>query len=105
MNTHSRDADARMEILVSCALRAGADAATARDMLEAVTTDEGLRILRESDVWDETLKILMDKIGFYLEHRSQGRLKTGAVVFSNVYGELGRTEHVEELLQKLQEER
>lgn len=105
MNTHSREADARMEILASCALRAGADAKTARLILDSVTTDEGLRVLQESGVWEETLHILMEKIDFYLEHRSQGRLQTGVILFSNVFGELGRTKNVGELLKKLIEEK
>ncbi|MCD8217463.1 MAG: cobalt-precorrin-5B (C(1))-methyltransferase CbiD [Clostridiales bacterium] len=102
MNTHSREADARMEILAACALQAGADADCARQILSAVTTDEGLRILRETDVWRETLDILVRKIDENLNRRAQGRMKIGAIVFSNVYGELGRTREVEELLEKLQ---
>lgn len=105
MNTHSREADSRMEILASCALRAGADAETARKILDSVTTDEGLHILWNTDIWDKTLHILMEKIEFYLENRSQGRLKTGVILFSNVFGELGRTKNVGELLKKLIEEK
>lgn len=101
MNTHSRDADARMEILASCALRAGASAETAREILGCVTTDEGLRVIRESGLWEETVNEIMKKIEFFLEHRSGGRLRTGAVVFSNAYGELGRTTHAEELIGRL----
>ncbi|MCD8149302.1 MAG: cobalt-precorrin-5B (C(1))-methyltransferase CbiD [Clostridiales bacterium] len=123
MNTHSREADARMEILAACALQAGVDADCARRILSAVTTDEGLRILRqadhniqsiswnttdkgrrnfpEKDVWRETLDILIRKIDENLNRRAQGRMKIGAIVFSNVYGELGRTRDAEELLEKL----
>ena len=43
MNTHSREADARMEILAACALQAQADAGQVREILSCVTTDEGLR--------------------------------------------------------------
>lgn len=103
MNTHSHDADARMEILVSCALRAGADAETARKILECVTTDEGLRVLEQTDLLEASMKILMQKIDFYLQHRSGGRMMTGAIVFSNVFGELGRTKHADLLIKKLKE--
>lgn len=101
MNTHSREADARMEILASAALAAGIDAGHARQILGAVTTDEGLRIIREADVWQPTLDILTEKIDDYLKRRAQGRLKVGAIIFSNVYGELGRTEDVAEIMSKL----
>jgi len=126
MNTHSREADARMEILAACALQAGVDGDCARQILSAVTTDEALRILRqwgnnmqsqsmgtadeapqnlrETDVCRETLDILVRKIDENLNRRAQGRMKIGAIVFSNVYGELGRTEYAAEILEHLQEQ-
>lgn len=52
MNTHSRDADARMEILAANALRAGADIRTAKQILDAVTTDEGLAVLKHDPILD-----------------------------------------------------
>ena len=105
MNTHSREADARMEILSACAVRAGIDADSAREILSAVTADEGLRMIREAGVWELALEILMERIHEALQRRSWGRLKTGAVIFSNVYGELGRTKNADELLALLEAER
>lgn len=105
MNTHSRDADARMEIMAACALRAGADAGTANQILNAVTTDEGLAILKQTPYWDNTMRIILEKVEYYLNHRAQGQLKIGAVVYSNALGELGRTAQAEELLECLLAER
>lgn len=105
MNTHSRDADARMEIMAACALRAGADAETANQILAAVTTDEGLAILKQTPFWEKTLQIITEKIAYYLNHRAQGQLQIGAVLYSNAMGELGRTDLTEELLECLQAER
>lgn len=104
MNTHSREADARMEILSACAVRAGIDADSARRILSAVTTDEGLRVIREAGVWESTLEIVTERIHEALQRRCWGRLKTGAVIFSNVYGELGRTKDADELLTLLEAE-
>ncbi len=101
MNTHSREADARMEILAACALQAGADGDCARQIIRAVTTDEGLRIIREADLWQSTLDILIPRIGENLNRRAGGRMKIGAIVFSNVYGELGRTLYADEILEEL----
>lgn len=102
MNTHSREADARMDILAACALQAGIDADGAREILASVTTDEGLRVIRQAGVWDMSMKILMERIDCCLNRRAWGRLKIGAVVFSNVYGELGRTKNADELLSMLE---
>lgn len=105
MNTHSRDADARMEIMAACALRAGADAKTANQILAAVTTDEGLAILKQTPFWEKTLQIITEKVQYYLNHRAQGQLQIGAVLYSNAMGELGRTDRAEELLECLLAER
>lgn len=45
MNTHSHEADCRMELLAAAALRAGADADLARRILACNTTDDALDIL------------------------------------------------------------
>ena len=105
MNTHSRDADTRMEIMAACALRAGADAETANQILAAVTTDEGLAILKQTPFWEKTLQIITEKVAYYLNHRAQGQLQIGAVLYSNAMGELGRTDRAEELLECLLAER
>ncbi|MCC8028810.1 MAG: cobalt-precorrin-5B (C(1))-methyltransferase CbiD [Lachnospiraceae bacterium] len=105
MNTHSREADARMEILAACALQTGIDADPVRQILDAATTDEGLRIIDETGIRQQTLDILMRKIDDSLNRRAQYRMKIGAVVFSNRYGELGRTESVPGLLDALCKQR
>ncbi len=105
MNTHSRDADARMEILAACALRAGADVKTANAILDAVTTDEGLVILKQTPFWEGTMRVMTEKVEYYLNHRARGQLKMGAILYSNAMGELGRTTLVEELLENLLAER
>ncbi|MCD7981939.1 MAG: cobalt-precorrin-5B (C(1))-methyltransferase CbiD [Clostridiales bacterium] len=101
MNTHSGEADARMEILAACALRAGIDADGARRILDAATTDEGLRIIREAGLWKPVTDFILEKINVHLNRRAQNRMRIGAVVFSNVYGELGRTEAAGELVESL----
>lgn len=100
MNTHSRCADSRMEILTANALRAGAPADALRDVLDAVTTDEGLSILKQHGYLEKTMKYVMEKIEFYLNNRAYHNLELAVLVFSNELGELGRFGDVEGLLQK-----
>ncbi|SDB05864.1 cobalt-precorrin-5B (C1)-methyltransferase [Pseudobutyrivibrio sp. YE44] len=92
MNTHSHEADARMEILSSCALRAGADADIARAVLECLNTEEALRMIKEKGLLEETMKIVLEKIIFYLNFRAQGRIKFECVLYSNEFGILAETE-------------
>lgn len=52
MNTHSRNADCRMDILAACAVQAGADADTARDILGRTTTDDALGVIRDKGLFE-----------------------------------------------------
>lgn len=88
MNTHSKEGDARAEILAGCALRAGADADTARAILDCVTTDDMLKTAKDAGVFDGTVAAMGERIAFYLNHRVKGQFETGVLVFSNVYGTL-----------------
>lgn len=98
MNTHSRNADARMELLAANALRAGAEPQTARAVLEAVTTDEGLAVLKRAGWLERTMGQVMERVHFYLDHRAYGHLKIGVIAFSNELGALGKAGPVEELI-------
>lgn len=98
MNTHSHSADARMEILASNAIRAGADITCAGRILKAGTTDEALDVLQEYHLLKPTMEEIMKRIQFYLDHRSYEQILLGAVVFNNTYGYLGQTEDAPELI-------
>ena len=104
MNTHSHCADGRMEVLCASAIRAGGSLECAREILEAGTTDEALAVLDSYGILKETMAVVMEKIQFYLDHRSYEQILLGAVVFSNVYGLLGQTRDAEELIHKIQEQ-
>lgn len=88
MDTHSREADCRMEILASAALRAGADAKTACEILNCVVTEEALDIMKNAGILEKTMKELSEKIAYYLEKRADGKIETEFVVYSNTFGEL-----------------
>ena len=104
MNTHSHSADGRMEVLCAAAIRSGADLECAREILEAGTTDEALAVLDSYGILKETMAVVMEKIQFYLDHRSYEQIKLGAVVFNNVYGYLGKTRDAGELIQEIQKQ-
>ena len=70
MNTHSHSADARMEVLASNAIRAGASLECAKEILNASTTDEAIDILEKYQILQTTMNEILDRIQFYLNHRS-----------------------------------
>ena len=104
MNTHSHCADGRMEVLCASAIRAGGTLECAREILEAGTTDEALAVLDRYGILKETMAVVMEKIQFYLDHRSYEQILLGAVVFSNVYGLLGQTRDAEKLTEKIKQQ-
>ena len=104
MNTHSHNADGRMEAICAAALRSGASRECALRILNARTTEEALAIASEEDLLPGVMKQILDRIGFYLEQRTYGQIRTGAVLFSNVHGYLGQTAGAQELIKALKEE-
>ncbi len=101
MNTHSRWADGRMEILCSCGLLAGGRKGLLKKILDCVTVDEALELLKEEGLLKGAMEVLMEKIDFHLQHRAYEGLVIGAVVFSNQFGVLGETKTAGYLLDEI----
>lgn len=81
MNTHSHEADCRAELLTAQAVRAGADLALAKKLLETGTTEEAVQILKEAGCLKETMEKVTEKIAFYMNYHIEGRVQTEAIVF------------------------
>lgn len=106
--THSRIADARVEILTANAVLAGASQSLLKELMQVVTTEEGIRILEEAGYLEQTMEHIMERILFHLKRRSLDRINLGAIVFSSELGkrrqgsgELGRTANSEEIIEKI----
>ena len=98
MNTHSNQADARMEIFLANAALEGANLETLQAIEQAITTDEMISILKQSGHLDSVMKRIMNRIQFYVQHRLGMDIKVGIMVFSVEYGLLGQTEGTEDLI-------
>ena len=101
MNTHSHEADARMEILTGCAIRAGADTDTARRILECMNTEEALSIIEKKGILNQTMEIVLERILFYLDFRAQGRLQTECILYSNEFGLLAESQNARQILEEV----
>ena len=60
--------------------------------------------MEEAGLLAETMRILTDKIAFYLQHRCYGAIETEALIFSNEKGALGETAGFREMLAKIEAE-
>lgn len=104
MNTHSKWADCRMELLAAAALRGGLTGKKASSLLDCVTTDDALEKCTENERM-LVMQQVMEKIEEYMNYHTGGKLMTGAVTFSNVYGILGKTNQAEALIYHFRKER
>ena len=101
MNTHSHNADARMELLTVHAALLGAPVELLQKMMECVTTDDALKYLKEADLMEPVMERIMEKVEFYVNQRAQHQLELGVITFSNVFGILGQTKNVPDLVKKI----
>lgn len=101
MNTHSKEGDCRMELLAAAALKSGGSKTQALEILDAVTTEEGIRLLQEGGNLQKTMQILMEKIMFYLQKRAAGRLQIECMMYANGYGLLAESSGAEAMLETL----
>lgn len=98
MNTHSSMADGRLEIITAHAAMAGADTDTCKKLMDSVTTDACIEILREAGIRDEVMLSILEKAQSCLDRRCAPSA-CGMILFSNVYGELGRTVEADRILE------
>lgn len=102
MNTHSRQADGRMEILVAHAAMAGGSRELISQLMECITTTAALELLEKAGILKEVMSTVMVKIEEHLKHRAGDALEIGAVMFSKEMGILGRTSDADRLALEIQ---
>lgn len=101
MNTHSREGDCRMEILAATALRNHVPLEQLEEILSCVTTEEAVRILDSCGKKDAVMAALVEKIMFYVNKRSTGKMQIEVILYSNEFGELGKSAGAEQFLREL----
>lgn len=99
MNTHSKYADCRTELFALEAMFHGASVEVGKEIYSCLTTDEVTKVLKRENIFEPVIEKVTDKINFYMQHRVHGKIKTAALMFSNVYGILGKTKYADELVE------
>lgn len=95
MNTHSKEADCRMELLAAFAVRARVASEQILKLLDCVTTEEAVRILAESGKLHAVMKRAAERVCYYMEKRGGGMLLTDCILYTNEFGELAKSEGAE----------
>lgn len=104
MNTHSAQADGRMDVLVTCGVLAGADINCLKKIPDCVTVDTALDIFKECGYMEKALEILSKRAEYYLNAKVKNSIEIGAVMFSDRHGITVKTSLAERLIEKISEE-
>ena len=103
MNTHSKEGDARMELLAAGVIRAGGSMDTLRGILNCRVTEEALGIIQaESPALLRTsMESVLDRILYYLRKRAGEELPVECILYSNEFGLLAASPGAMDMLEKL----
>lgn len=103
MNTHSKYADARMEIMAAHTAKFGVETKLIEDILGSITTDNAYEAIEayNSKLVTKVIDSLMEKIELHLRSRTHESMEIGAIMFSNKHGYLGQTSEVDKILLKI----
>ncbi len=116
MNTHSKEADCRMEILTSVSLLKGADTGLCKEIMACVTTEEAIRLIYEAGILDPVMREVTDRIIYHLNDRINRMvsdeagagisdvMSVDAVLYNYTYGILGESKGAEEWFTLLAQE-
>ncbi len=91
MNTHSHEADARMEILAAAGIRAGLTRECLINILGSVSTTEALGYMDEK-TRKNIMSIIIERISFYLDFKIQGCMTHECMIYCDEYALLGSSD-------------
>lgn len=102
MDTHSRVADCRLELLALHAALAGIASDGMQRILDAVAVDEGVAILDESGLREKVIASLLERIDHHLRLRLRDGARAGAILFTNGAGLLGVSKGAADILSHME---
>lgn len=106
MNTHSKEGDARMELLAAGVIRAGGSTDTLRGILNCRVTEEALGIIQgeSPELLRKSMDAVMDRILYYLRKRAGEELPVECILYSNEFGLLAASPGAMDMLEELERE-
>lgn len=104
MNTHSKYADGRLEVLAAHAALYGHSKPIIEKIMDSVTTDEALRLLKEQDGFESIMQSVMNKIKMHIDFRVKGKVDVQILMFSSELGTVAKSEKVDKWLKVYQME-
>jgi len=87
LNTHSSQGDGRMETLIACSLRAGADIETLRSLDACVSTDAAVVVLLGAGLLQETMIQLSERIQETFDRHTPAEMDVEWICFTRLIGD------------------
>lgn len=101
MNTHSKVADSRQEIMVAhCALH-GVEKEKLKKIMQAISVDEMHQIMMGTGLDKEIYRSIAEKITFHLNYRVRNEIEVEFIGFSNQYGLLLESDRVRTFIEEI----
>lgn len=91
MNTHSKEADCRMELFAAFSIKEQVAVSKVRKILDCTTTEEAITILKESKKFSQVMDNIVKRICYYMENRAKGKMRVDCILYANTFGELAKS--------------
>ncbi len=108
MNTHSHEADGRIEAIAAAGIRAGLPIDVLNKILDSVSTTQALEIIRKYDEKEQgknMLKYIMstivERVRSVLERRADGRFNVEVTIYCGENALVCESEHMREMLERI----
>lgn len=98
-NTHSKYGDNRMLSIIKSAKECKLD--VYNEIINCNTTDEAVEVLREMNIDKKVFKEVINKCKLVCENFSKNKIDFECIVFSTIFGTLGKTTNADQLLKEI----
>lgn len=103
MNTHSYQADGRMEIIGVHSALAGVSREKIAQIMECVSTDEAFNIIKEEPGFNQVKDSIMEKVMYHLNFRLKDAVKIEVVMFSTDRDLVLKSKGADEFIKMIEE--
>lgn len=108
MNTHSHEADGRMEAIASAGIRAGLPGEILNRILDSVSTAEALDIIRKYDenqpgknALNKVMSTIIERVKSALDRRADGRFNVEVTIYCGENALVSESKHMKETLERI----
>lgn len=111
MNTHSREADGRMEAIAAAGIRAGLPGEILNRILDSVSTAEAFEIIRKYDektpgknALKSVMSTIIERVKSVLDRKADGRFDVEVTIYCGENALVSESAHMKNMLERIMRE-